>query len=377
MRTLIQRRGPLDAKRQRTFHPTGEGLEPRDLLTILPHGFVQAPVATGLKEPTSFALAPNDRIFVAGETGVVRVIQNGHLLTKPLLKISTDHTVLQGLGGIAVDPNFMLNHYVYIYYTVPGISPHNQVNRFTVRNNVALPGSRTTILVLPASGDGEHNGGSMQFGSDGDLYIGVGDNDVKSDPQSLGTVFGKILRIEPDGEIPSDNPFVNQTTGINRAIWAIGLRNPFTSAVQPGTGQLFINDVGEDVWEKVNRGVAGGNYGWAITENATGNPLFQQPVYTYQHGPNDVNGCAITGGAFYDPPVNSFPASDRGNYFFADFCGCWIHMLDPSTGAVTDFAAKFPNHPVNLAVNHGGSLLVLARGNGVSTGSVVVIKHVG
>ena len=363
-------------KRRLAFQPLLNTLETRHLLTVLPHGFIQESIATGLKEPTSFALAPKDRVFVAEETGVVRVIQHGNLLAKPVLKIPTDPTVLQGLDGIAIDPDFAQNHYLYVYYTVLGSATHNQVDRFTVRNNVAIASSEKTILVLPLSGDGEHNGGSMQFGSDGDLYIGVGDNDTPADPQSLDSVFGKILRIEPDGVIPSDNPFYDETTGVNQAIWAIGLRNPFTSAVQPGTGQFFINDVGNHVWEKVDRGVAGGNYGWPITENATGDPQFQQPVYAYQHGPNEENGCAITGGTFYDPPDSNFPASDDGQYFFADYCGCWIHELNPATGAVTDFASKLPDHTVDLAVNHSGGMLVLSRGKGVFTGTVVVIKHV-
>jgi glucose/arabinose dehydrogenase len=190
-------------------------------------------------------------------------------------------------------------------------------------------------------------------------------------------VFGKILRIELDGTIPADNPFHGQTTGINRAIWAIGLRNPFATAFQPGTGRYFIDDPGEDAWEKIDRGVAGGNYGWPATENPTGDPRFQQPVYVYAHGTNDANGCAIVGGTFYDPATGNFPTSDEGDYFFADFCGCWIHQLDPATGAVTDFAARLPHHLVDVAVAPSGGLLVLAEGNQVFTGSVLMIEHVG
>jgi glucose/arabinose dehydrogenase len=338
---------------------------------------VQVTLAQGLKEPTAMAVAPDHRIFVAEKPGVVRVIQNGQLSSKPVLKLPTDWSVLQGLGGIAVDPNFSVNHYLYIYYTVPGSSRHDQVDRFTVKNNVALPSSEKTILVLPASGDGEHNGGSLVFGADGDLYIGVGDNHQAANPQSLSSVFGKILRIEPDGTIPSDNPFYNQTTGINRAIWAIGLRNPFTAAVQQGTGEYFINEVGEDTWEKVDRGVAGANYGWPITENATGDPRFQRPLYVYAHGTNDANGCAIVGGTFYDPSRPSFPGSYRGDYFFADYCGSWIHQLDPATGAESGFAANLPHHLVGLAVGQGGGLLVLSEGNRLYTGALNMIEYVG
>src|SRR5262249_8885118 len=137
------------------------------------------------------------------------------------------------------------------------------------------------------------------------------------------------------------------------------------------------NDVGEDTFEKVDRGVAGGNYGWSITENATGDPRFQQPVYVYTHGPNDVNGCAVTGGTFYDPPTKNFPANNPRGYFFADFCGCWIHKLDPATGKVTSFATNLPKHPVGLAVAPNGGLLVLTLGAGKNNGAVSVITFAG
>jgi glucose/arabinose dehydrogenase len=365
---------------RRAFRPGVDGLEPRRLLTTLPKGFTAAPITRGLIEPTSLAIAPDGRLFVAQETGQIRVIQDGHLLPTPAITISTDSVIERGVVGMAFDPQFGTDPYLYVYYTVagtPSTPAHNRVSRFTLDGNTISPGSEVSLIDLPSLGGTLHNGGSLQFGADGKLYIAVGDNEDPSEAQSLESPLGKILRINPDGTIPADNPFVNQTTGINRAIWASGLRNPFSTSVQPGTGIYFINDVGEDAWEKVVHGVAGGNYGWPIKENARGDQRFQQPVVVYKHGPNDRNGCAITGGTFYNPAVANFPVSYSGSYFFTDFCGSWMHRLNPSTGRVTTFATTLPKRPVSLNVDASGNLYILSRGPAQNTGSVVMIHYRG
>ncbi len=231
-------------------------MEDRVLTSTLLHGFVQTVVARGLSKPSGLVAVPDGRVFVIQQTGQVRVIQNGHLLPTPLLSVTTDSSVERGLVGITIDPNFATNHYVYVYYTVPGTPAHDRVSRFTVSGNTAAPSSEVVLLDLPPLGDRHHNGGSLQFGADGKLYVAVGENNVPANSQLLSTPLGKILRINPDGTIPTDNPFYDQTTGINRAIWAIGLRNPFSTAVQPGTGLYYINDVGADTWEKIDKGVA-------------------------------------------------------------------------------------------------------------------------
>ena len=138
-------------------------------------------------------------------------------------------------------------------------SPPTATSRF--------PAARSDILDLNnLSSATNHNGGAIHFGPDGKLYIAVGENANGANSQSLNTLLGKMLRINPDGSIPTDNPYYYQTTGINRAIWAIGLRNPFTFAFQPGTGMMYIDDVGENTWEEIDQGVAGSNYGWPATE---------------------------------------------------------------------------------------------------------------
>src|SRR5439155_25416499 len=147
-----------------------------------------------------------------------------------------------------------------------------------------------------------------------------GENANGATSQTLSNLLGKMLRINADGTIPTDNPFYNSALGNNRAIWALGLRNPFTFAFQPGTPRMFINDVGQSTWEEIDDGIAGSNYGWPTTEGPTSNPAFRSPIYFYGHGTTNTTGCAIVGGAFYNPPVLQFPSSYLGKYFFADLC---------------------------------------------------------
>ncbi|PYL47462.1 MAG: hypothetical protein DMF40_08370 [Verrucomicrobia bacterium] len=327
----------------------------------LPPGFTETEFGGSLSgAPTAMEFSPDGRLFICLQTGQVRIIKNGSLLATPFLSLSVDSSGERGLLGVAFDPNFFTNHYVYVYYTVPTFPIHNRVSRFTAAGDVTAPGSEVVILNLDnLSSATNHNGGALHFGPDGKLYIGVGENANGANAQTLSNLLGKVLRINSNGSIPTDNPFYNSATGNNRAIWALGLRNPFTFAFQPGTTRMFINDVGESTYEEINDGIAGSNYGWPVTEGPTNNPSFRSPIYFYQH---DI-GCAIVGGAFYNPPVLQFPSSYLGKYFFADLCGGWIHVFNPASGMTTDFASGI-NTPVDLHVGPDGALYYLDRGSG-------------
>ncbi len=332
----------------------------------LPPGFADFPVATGLASPTAMAIAPDGRIFVCEQEGRLRVIKNGALLPTPFVSISVDPEGERGLLGVAFDPDFATNQFVYVYYTTSTSPVHNRVSRFTAGGDVAAPGSEVLILHLGnlVSGAVAHNGGALHFGRDGKLYVAVGDNQGPENSQSFSSLHGKLLRINSDGTIPSDNPFYNSASGNNRAIWALGLRNPFTFAIQPGTGRVFINDVGFGSYEEINDGIAGANYGWPICEGACSppNPAFRDPIYAY---PNTAPNCAITGGAFYNPVTARFPSTYVGKYFFADYCGGWIKLLDPATNTVSDFATISTSAVmVDLDVSTDGDLYYLKRGGG-------------
>jgi glucose/arabinose dehydrogenase len=331
----------------------------------LPSGFSEVQIADGLVSPTAMALSPDGRIFVCEQQGRLRVVEDGALLSEPFLTVTVSAEGERGLVGVAVDPGFPATPYIYVYYTATTPYIHNRLSRFTAEGNRAVPGSETVLLELDRlSGARIHNGGALHFGPDGKLYVAVGENGHSANAQTLGNLLGKILRLNPDGSIPEDNPFYGRASGANRAIWALGLRNPFTFAFQPGTGRMLINDVGQNAWEEINDGVAGANYGWPLAQGPTTRQGYRSPIYWYGHGIGPEIGCAITGGAFYDPPSPRFPSEYAGSYFFADYCSGWIRRLDPSRGnAVSGFAAGLRS-PVDLRTSEDGSLYYLQRGAG-------------
>ena len=336
----------------------------------LPAGFTETLVASGLANPTAMAFAPDGRLFVCEQGGRLRVIKNGVLLPAPFVALAVDTFGERGLIGVAFDPDFSVNQFVYVHYT-SSATTHNRISRFTANGDVAVPGSELVILELDSLYASNHNGGAIHFGLDGKLYVGVGDNATSANARTLDNLHGKMLRLNRDGSFPADNPFSASATGRNRAIWAIGLRNPFTFAVQPTTGMLFINDVGEASREEINVGVAGGDYGWPETEGDTTDPRFQAPRYSYPHSGT----CAIVGAAFYEPATVRFPIEYVGDYFFADYCAGWIRTLDPAGGGntVQGFATGITS-PVDLEVCDG-SLYYLARGSGSDTGVVYRVEY--
>jgi glucose/arabinose dehydrogenase len=339
--------------------------------TTLPDGFTETLVAGGITAPTAMAAAPDGRLFVCQQGGTVRIIKNGVLLPTPFLTVSTDTFVDHGLLGITFDPAFLTNRYVYIYYTTPSIPAHNRISRFTAQNDVAVPNSEVVIMNLSdLPGPGFHNGGALHFGTDGKLYIATGDGSNHLSAQSMESVFGKILRINKDGTIPTDNPYLSTTTGIHKAIWALGLRNPFSFSIQPETGRIFINDVGQDAWEEINEGAAGANYGWPVCEGVCSITNFTEPFYSYAHIFTGATQCAITGGTFYNPQTNQFPEDYTGDYFFADYCGGWIRRFNPASHTVTEFAGGIDS-PAALEVGLDGTLYYLS----ISEGAVYKIEY--
>ncbi len=348
----------------------------------LPAGFTETAI-TGLSNPTAFAIHPDGRIFVTQQGGALRVIKNGALLPTPFVTVSTTGSGERGLLGIAFDPDYATNRFVYVYYTALTPATHNRVSRFTAdpaNEDIALPGSELPIVDLENLGATNHNGGAIHFGPDGKLYIAVGENAVSSNSQSLANRLGKMLRVNSDGSIPVDNPtsfpnIAGSPAGLNRAIWTVGLRNPFTFAFQPGTGRMFINDVGQNTWEEIDDGIAGLNYGWPACEGAfiTGsqvnpciNPNFTNPVYSFSS--SGVSECTIIGGEFYNPTNATFPALYVGKFFFADYCAGWIKYIDPAnppaTGAAPTFATGLGFGTVDIHVSNDGSLHYMNRSTG-------------
>lgn len=338
----------------------------------VPAGFTRtSPWVTGLASATAMAFAPDGRLFVCEQGGAVRVVENGVLLPAPFATVATSANGERGLLGLAFHPAFPATPHVFVYYTALSPAPHNRISRFTAAGNVAA-GGETVLVDLPdLSSATNHNGGALHVGPDGLLYAAVGENAQPSLAQSLASPFGKLLRFNLDGSIPATNPFFGATTGLNRAIWALGLRNPFTFGFQPGTGRLHINDVGQSTWEEVNLGQAGANYGWPTTEGPTANPAFTAPLFAYGHPsaptgqPQSTGtfqaGVSVVGAAFYDPPSPAFPAAMVGNYFFADYTGNWIARMDLANGNAVYAFALTTHNLVDLATGPDGALYALGR----------------
>ncbi len=339
----------------------------------VPGGFVDELVVGGLDNPTALAFAPDGRLVITEQGGTARIVTRGTLRTVPFARLTVDPRGERGLLGIAFHPNFVSNGFVYFYHTIRATSSrpaHNRITRFKVQDDAVLPSSARAMLTLEGlSSRTNHNGGAISFGKDGKLYVAVGDNGNGANAQSLSTRLGKLLRLNDDGSIPSTNPtkfsgVPGTPTQDRRAIWALGLRNPYNFAFHPHTGAMIVNDVGENRFEELNKGTAGGNYGWPNAEGPSTNASFTDPIYHYRHGSGTPRGCAVTGAAFYRPSQSSFPASYLDKYFFADYCGNWIYYIDPARPATATVFATGLNAPVGIAVGDDGDLYYIQRGNG-------------
>ncbi len=348
----------------------------------LPPGFTSRAIVGGITAATAMAVATDGRVFICEQTGTLRVVKDDALRPEPFVTLAVDRQWERGLIGVALDPKFASNGYVYVTYVTPLPYPHHRVSRFTARGDVAAPGSEQVLLegddqrTLGGAVPAGHQGGALHFGTDGNLYIAIGEQTARQPSQRLDTFQGKLLRIRPDGTIPEDNPFFETARGKYRAIWALGLRNPFTFAVQPETGRILINDVGDTRWEEVNEGVAGGNYGWPEVEGPSNDPRFRAPIHAYKVA-------SVAGGAF-SPEALEWPEEYRGKYFFMDFVKGWIRVLDPGRpGEPAEFASGL-NRPVDLAFTADGALYVLVRDAWViddkfrpHTGSLLRIRPTG
>jgi putative heme-binding domain-containing protein len=325
----------------------------------LPAGFKAEVIATGFDGATALEVAPDGRIFVCEQKGSLRVVKNGKLLPDPFVKLPVDATWERGLLGVTVAPDFPRTPHVFVCYVAAKPYPHHVVSRFTAVGDVADPESEKILLEgddqtkLGGSVPAGHQGGAIHFGKDGKLYVAIGDQTAGLPAQELNSLLGKLLRINPDGTIPDDNPFVSKATGKYRAAWALGLRNPFTFAVQSETGRIFINDVG-GVAEEINEGVAGANYGWPTVEHGpTSDPRFRGPIHHYP------TACII--GAAFAPAKLNWPEEYRGQYFFGDFNHGWIKTIDPGKPAGARSFAAGLRRPVDLRFTADGHLYVLVR----------------
>jgi glucose/arabinose dehydrogenase len=323
-----------------------------------PTGFSHVKVGT-VYYPTAITKSPDGRLFICEKAGKVKVFKNGAILSTPMIQLSNVEELNErGLGGIAVDPSFSTNGYIYLYYTTSN-PVHNRLSRFTVVGDVASPSSEQVLIDFEEVVNSIHNGGGMAFGPDGKLYLSMGDDKTSTNAQSLSTHKGKVLRLNKDGSGASGNPFTGSTAASR--IWAYGFRNPFSLSIDPATGKLFVNDVGEGAWEEINNATtAGKNFGWPSAEGNSTNSSFTNPVFTYHHTNGVISGCAVSGGCFFSPSSTNYPQQYVGKYFFLDYCNQWINYIDPTTGSASNFASSIPGAGVGMLAGPDGNLYYMS-----------------
>ncbi|MDG4764032.1 PQQ-dependent sugar dehydrogenase [Solwaraspora sp. WMMD406] len=352
---------------------------PLDRLTV-----ASTQVAFGLRRPTAM-IAPDDgsgRLFIAEKTGTVRVYHpDSGLATDPLLDISDRVDISgneRGLIGIATAPGFATDPAIYLAYTAlpDGAVTLSRLPLDAPDQQPVPVDTEEVLLTQPHAEFANHNGGQLAFGVDGHLYWSIGDgggaDDVLDTGQDLGTLLGKILRIDVSAAcgalpycVPEDNPFVDEP-GARAEIWAYGLRNPWRFSVDPADGSLWIADVGQGSYEEVNhlRGVAGANLGWSCREGPVEfdpqrcDPAadYTDPVFHYQ---TSVGGCAVIGGHVYRG--SAFADIAAGTYLATDYCSATAYAIRPTADGGYDTAVigELPIQPTTIGVAGDGELYLV------------------
>lgn len=348
--------------------------------------------ATGLSSAVALVHPPGDsRLFVVQKTGAIRIVNaNGTVNATPFLTVTgLSSGSEQGLLGLAFHPNYATNGLFFINYT--NTAGDTVIARYSVSANPNVANTTATILMTVDQPFSNHNGGSLAFGRDGFLYIGLGDGGSGGDPQGYSqnmtidpnfpsrVLLGKMLRIDVDTTsgslnygIPATNPFA--TTAGLREIWAIGLRNPWKYSFNRLNGDLWIADVGQSTREEINRTTfplpnTGINYGWRCYEgtsvfNTSGCPTFANtmaPFTDYVYGSNGR--CSITGGYFY---TGSLYPNFANKYIFADYCTAEIGLVDAS-GVIT-WSVNLSGVITSFGEDPNGELYIT---NGTSVSKIV------
>ncbi|MDX1680183.1 MAG: PQQ-dependent sugar dehydrogenase [Akkermansiaceae bacterium] len=331
-------------------------------------------IADGFERPVwaGMPAETEGKLWVMEQAGTIHIMDlaTGKRIGKPFLKIEervTRRGNEQGLLGLAFAPDFKESGRYYVYYNDK--KDRTVVSRFTSTNGKTTDPDSEEILLRYDQPYRNHNGGWIDFGPDGMLYIGSGDGGAANDPKKLGqdldSLLGKLLRIDVSPKtgysIPKDNPFLTQD-GARPEIWAYGLRNPWRCSFDRKTGDLWIGDVGQNQWEEINwmpagKG-AGSNYGWRLREGKIATPKVGgerpkanvDPVYVYAHGSGSTEGRSVTGGYVYRGPIEEL----QGRYVFADYQLPRIWSLRLVDGKAEDFI----DHSKDWKPESGGYQLI-------------------
>ena len=341
--------------------------------------------ATGFDSPVEITNAGDSRLFVVQKGGLIRILNsNGSINTTPFLNLSTliSSDGERGLLGLAFHPNYAANGYFFVNYT--NTSGNTVIARYSVNSgNPDIANITGTILMTISQPYTNHNGGSIKFGADGYLYIGMGDGGSGGDPgnraQNINENLGKMLRIDVNSTIspfytsPATNPYVGVAG--NDEIWAIGLRNPWKFSFNRLNGDLWIADVGQGAIEEINKIVnplpnTGINFGWRCYEgNSTYNTSGCAPsstmTFPFAQYARSGGACSVTGGYFY---TGSTYPNFQNKYFFTDYCDDKIRMVN-SAGVITTTTSFSGNNFVTFGEDMNGELYIA----GISSGTIYKI----
>jgi len=314
-------------------------------------------VLPGLNFPVGLALAPDGRVFFNERlTGNIRIInQQWQLVNQPFCQISVATSGEQGLLGLTLDPSFAQNRFVYVYYTAPGATM-NRVVRYTESSGSC---TQETVILDNLPVNSFHNGGIIQFGPDGKLYVIIGDAGNMANSQNLTSLAGKILRVNPDGSAPSDNPFVSNANANAKKVFSFGHRNSYGFTFHPHTNHLWETENGPSDSDEINRIIAGGNYAWDANQRRgiLNDPCCVDPIAVYFPAP--CNPCTIAPTGIIAIPENStvYPVAYRNNLLFVNFKFGQIHRLVLTGANLTQLGTQ------SIAYNGGsGGLLSLMLG---------------
>jgi glucose/arabinose dehydrogenase len=347
-------------------------------------GFNDTALVSGLSSPTAIAFLPNGKLLLTEQGGALKLIQGTSATT--ITNISVCSGSEMGLLGVAVDPSWTTNGFVYLYRTKPSASGcasatgrFNQVVRITMSGDTVLPGAPAELLTGIRTDGGNHNGGGLRIGPDNKLYVSVGDTGIgdggppgaSTNPysQDLNALEGKVLRLELDGSPAAGNPYIGQV-GKRGEIWASGFRNPFRFGFDPQTGSLWLGDVGQNTVEELDIVVAGGDYAWPKCEgtlptgcqaNVPGPEPVVDPIFQYYQPGTGIDpslelGSTVIGGAFAPAGFGNF----GGQYFFADYVSSKIYRGVPNAarndlvGTPSDFVTSAAG-PVDLVFAPNGT----------------------
>lgn len=329
----------------------------------LPAGFIEKRIGQGVADPVALAFASDGTGFLAERDGRIHRIKGDTLLPQPAATLAVDTAGDRGLLGLALDAGFPGTPRLYAAFASQQPTG-NQIRlvSYPVEGDRIDPAKETLILVVANPGNAlTALGGAVASGADGKLYFGVGDLNQPELAQDLNAVNGKLLRLNPNGFIPNDNPYYATGVGQGKAVWAAGLGDP-SGLVFHAAGALYVADAKAGGWQEINVAVAGGNYGWPTVSGPSTDARFKPPFHAY---PNS-EGCRTQGGDFHVAGRGRFPADFAGDFFLADPCGNWIRRLigvGGVSGERKDFVEGAPA-PATLRFGPQGDLYYATKGLG-------------